>query len=172
MKAETAVKRKTAEAWIGLGSNLEDPESQLLQAFDELDALPETRLRARSSLYRSEPVSDIPQDDYINAVARLETGLAPLQLLDALQTIERAHHRQRIAGVVNGPRTLDLDLLLYDDETLDHPCLTLPHPRLHQRLFVLLPMREIDAGLRIAQLGRLDKLIATAPAMRLQKLDR
>jgi len=166
------VKRKTAEAWIGLGSNLEDPEAQLLRAFDELNTLPRTRLLDRSSLYRSEPVSDIPQDDYINAVARLETGLTALELLDALQAIERAHHRQRIEGVVNGPRTLDLDLLLHDDQTLDHPRLTLPHPRLHQRLFVLLPMQEIDAGLRIAQLGKLHELITAAPTMRLQKLDR
>ncbi len=164
--------KQTVEAWIGLGSNLDDPEVQLLRAFDELEALPETRLDARSSLYRSEPVSDIPQDDYINAVARLETSLPPLQLLYGLQAIEQAHHRQRIAGVINGPRTLDLDLLLYGDEALDHPRLILPHPRLQQRLFVLLPMREIDPDLQIAQLGSLRELINTAPPMRLQKLNR
>ena len=158
------------DAWIGLGANLDDPEEQVLRAFDELAALPDTRLTARSSLYRSEPVSDIPQDDYINAVARLQTRLEPLSLLDALQAIEQRHHRQRQPGIVNGPRTLDLDLLLCDDLEIDHERLSLPHPRLHQRRFVLLPMREIDPGLRIAQLGDIDALIAAAPPMRLQRI--
>ncbi len=158
------------DAWIGLGANLDDPQQQVRRAFDELAALPDSELAGRSSLYRSEPVSDIPQDDYINAVARLRTRLAPLELLDALQAIERAHRRRRIPGVVNGPRTLDLDLLLYDDLSLDEPRLTLPHPRLEQRRFVLQPMQEIDPALRIAQLGDIDALIAAAPPLRLRKL--
>ncbi len=158
------------EAWIGLGANLDRPEQRIEQAFAALDALPDSRLSGRSSLYRTEPVSDIPQDDYINAVARLETGLDPLQLLDALQAIEQAQGRRRQPGVINGPRTLDLDLLLYDDRQLDSPRLTLPHPRLHQRLFVLIPMQEIAPDVRMAQLGPIDTLIAAAPPMRLHKL--
>ncbi len=158
------------DAWIGLGANLDDPQQQVRRAFDELAALPDSELTGRSSLYRSEPVSDIPQDDYINAVARLRTRLAPLELLDALQAIEQAHRRRRIPGVINGPRTLDLDLLLYDGLSLDEPHLTLPHPRLQQRRFVLLPMQEIEPALRIAQLGDIDALIAAAPPLRLRKL--
>jgi 2-amino-4-hydroxy-6-hydroxymethyldihydropteridine diphosphokinase len=158
------------DAWIGLGANLDDPEGQVLRAFDELADLPGTRLTARSSLYRSEPVSDIPQDDYINAVARLQTRLEPLPLLDALQAIEQRHHRQRRPGIVNGPRTLDLDLLLFDDRQIDHERLIVPHPRLRQRRFVLVPMREIAPGLRIAQLGNIDALIDAAAPMRLQRI--
>lgn len=158
------------EAWIGLGANLDRPRQRIEQAFAALDDLPGTRLSDRSSLYRTEPVSDIPQDDYINAVARLDTGLDPLQLLDALQTIEQAQGRQRQTGIINGPRTLDLDLLLYDDLQLDSPRLTLPHPRLHQRLFVLIPMQEIAPDVRMPQLGAIDTLIAAAPPMRLHKL--
>lgn len=159
------------EAWIGLGSNLEDPVAQVKRAIEELGALPHSRLTGISSLYRSEPVSSIEQDDFINAVARLETSLSPHSLLDALQALEQIHHRRRSEGVVNGPRTLDLDLLCLGDETIRDDRLTLPHPRMAERLFVLIPMQEIDPELELPHLGRIDDLIASAPPMRLVKLD-
>jgi len=163
--------KATHDAWVGLGANLNDPRQQLLRAFEALEALPTTRLVARSPLYLSEPVSDIPQDDYINAVARLKTALEPLHLLDALQDIEQKHGRQRIAGVVNGPRTLDLDLLLYDDRIMDTSRLTLPHPRMTARRFVLQPMADIDPRQRIPGAGTVGALLANAPELRLQRLD-
>lgn len=134
----------TATCYIGLGSNLDEPRQQLEKAFDKLAALPDTRLLGRSDLYGSRPMGP-PQPDYVNAVAALHTRLAPLALLDALQSIERQHQRRREQRW--GPRTLDLDLLLYDGRTLQSPRLTLPHPGLAERNFVLVPLREIAPDL-------------------------
>lgn len=135
-----------ATAYVGLGSNLERPREQVLAAFDELAELPDTRLVRRSGLYRSAPVGHQMQPDFVNAVARLETGLAPPRLLAALQFIELRHGRKR--PFPGAPRTLDLDLLLYDEAVIASPLLTLPHPRMHERAFVLRPLAEIapDAG--------------------------
>lgn len=131
-----------ARAFIGLGSNLLSPLRQVRQAICELAQLPASRLRAVSSLYRSDPLGPSGQPDYINAVAAIDTRLTPLQLLDGLQAIENRHGRRR--GAVRwGPRTLDLDLLLYGDAVLDEPRLTLPHPEILQRAFVLRPLAEI-----------------------------
>lgn len=131
----------TSRAYIGLGANLgADLGAALSQAAMHLAALPETRVAALSSLWRSAPV-DAAGPDFANAVAALDTGLSPLELLDALQAIELAHGRER--PYRNAPRTLDLDLLLYDDVVLDTPRLTLPHPRLGDRAFVLRPLIEI-----------------------------
>lgn len=135
-------------AYIGLGSNLGDPAGQLRSALRALAALPETRLAARSSLYRSAPLGPVDQPDYVNGVAALETFLTPLALLERLNAIEAAQGRVR-DGQRWGPRTLDLDLLLYGDERIDSPRLSLPHPGLGQRDFVLVPLYEIAPDLTL-----------------------
>ncbi|MHB1353909.1 MAG: 2-amino-4-hydroxy-6-hydroxymethyldihydropteridine diphosphokinase [Thiobacillus sp.] len=128
-------------ATIGLGANLNDPAAQVEYALAELDRLPATRLLARSSLYASSPVGYVDQPDFINAVAQVETALAPRALLAALLDIEQRHGRER--SFRNAPRTLDLDLLLYGGARFHEEGLTLPHPRMHERAFVLLPLLEI-----------------------------
>jgi 2-amino-4-hydroxy-6-hydroxymethyldihydropteridine diphosphokinase len=140
-------------AAIALGSNLDDPEAQVRRGFDEIAALPQTELRARSKLYRTAPVGYADQPDFINACALVDTKLAPRVLLDALLAIEQAHHRVRT--IPNGPRTLDLDIILYGDERIDEPGLTIPHPRAHEREFVLKPLRDVwpDAPAILAKAG-------------------
>jgi 2-amino-4-hydroxy-6-hydroxymethyldihydropteridine diphosphokinase len=130
-------------AFIGIGGNLGDAAAAVRAAFDALDALPATRLVGRSSLYRSAPV-DSSGPDYVNAVAAIVTGLAPLDLLAALQALEARAGRTRPWH--NAPRTLDLDLLLYGNEAIDLPTLTVPHPRMFERAFVLRPLAEIAPG--------------------------
>lgn len=139
-------------ATIGLGANLNDPAAQVEYALAELDRLPGTRLRARSSLYASEPVGYVDQPDFINAVAQVETELAPRALLDALLEIEHRHGRER--SFRNAPRTLDLDLLLYGNAHFHEEGLTLPHPRMCERGFVLLPLLEIAPDTLIPGHGR------------------
>lgn len=129
-----------ASAYIGLGANLGDPARALAAAVTALAALPRTRLVRRSATYRSAPV-DAGGPDYLNAVVEISTTLPPEALLDALQAIEQAAGRQR--PYRNAPRTLDLDLLLYGEQTIDTPRLTVPHPRMGERAFVLLPLAEI-----------------------------
>jgi 2-amino-4-hydroxy-6-hydroxymethyldihydropteridine diphosphokinase len=145
-------------AYVGIGSNQGDARAHVLAAFDELAQLPATHLAARSSLYRSAPVDAPGQPDYVNAVAALDTELSPAQLLDALQGIEQRHGRERPHA--NAPRTLDLDLLTYGDMILESPMLTLPHPRMHQRAFVLRPLAEIAPALRIPGRGAVAALLA------------
>jgi 2-amino-4-hydroxy-6-hydroxymethyldihydropteridine diphosphokinase len=131
-------------AYIALGSNQGGPEIQLRKAVIALSMLPLTRLDKVSSVYRSAAVGPGTQPDYFNAVARLHTELSAIALLDALQEIER--EQGRVRSVRWGPRTLDLDLLLYADETTNSPRLTVPHPRMQQRHFVLYPLCEISSG--------------------------
>ena len=128
-------------AVVALGSNLEDPEAQVRRAFDEIAALPQTELLARSKLYRTAPVGYAEQPEFVNACALVETALAPRALLDRLLAIEHAHGRVRT--IPNGPRTLDLDIILYGDRVIDEPGLTIPHPRAREREFVLRPMRDV-----------------------------
>ncbi|MDP1898653.1 MAG: 2-amino-4-hydroxy-6-hydroxymethyldihydropteridine diphosphokinase [Sulfurimicrobium sp.] len=128
-------------AFIALGSNLDDPAAQVSHAFSELDALPETSLAAHSSLYRSAPWGYSDQPDFVNAVAEIETRLEPRILLEMLLDIE--HRRGRVREFLNAPRVLDLDLLLYDGLIHHEHGLTLPHPRMHERAFVLMPLTEI-----------------------------
>lgn len=128
-------------AAIALGSNLDDPEAHVRRGFDDLARLPETRLVARSPLYRTAPVGFADQPDFINACALVETALEPRALLDGLLAIERAHGRKR--GIPNGPRTLDLDIVLYGDRVVNEPDLTIPHPRAREREFVLKPLRDV-----------------------------
>lgn len=138
---------KTHTAFIALGSNMETPEARITQAFFDLGALPGTQLLARSSLYRSAPVDCDDPAEFINAVAKLATELSPSELMQALLEIEQRHGRQR--RFRNQPRPLDLDLLSYDDIHLNQPGLTLPHPRMHERAFVLLPLSEIAPDYRL-----------------------
>ena len=139
-------------ASIGLGANLNDPAAQVEYALSELDRLPGTRLIAQSSLYASAPVGYVDQPDFINAVAQVETTLAPRALLDALLDIEHRHGRER--SFRNAPRTLDLDLLLYGTAHFHEDTLTLPHPRMCERAFVLLPLLEIAPDALIPGRGR------------------
>lgn len=128
-------------AYVGVGSNLNDPRAQVLQAFTELDGLPHTRVVRRSSLYRSAPMGHAAQPDFVNAVAQVETGLPAERLLAELQAVEARHGRER--SFPNAPRTLDLDLLLYGTARIASAALTVPHPRMHERAFVLKPLLEI-----------------------------
>ena len=128
-------------AFIGLGSNLDRPEVQVRRGLSALSELPDAQLVAASSLYRSAPIGHTEQPDFVNAVAQLATALSPQSLLAALLAIEQRHGRTR--SFPNAARTLDLDLLLYDADTLAVPGLTLPHPRMHERAFVLAPLVEI-----------------------------
>ena len=151
----------TITAYIGLGANLNDPVAQIEQALVELDRLPHTRVVARSLLYSSAPVGCVDQPDFINAVAQLHTTLAPRVLLAALLDIEQQHGRAR--SFRNAPRTLDLDLLLYGTAHFHEDDLTLPHPRMTERAFVLLPLTEIAPDLIVPGHGRAaDRLIACA----------
>ncbi|WP_114416659.1 2-amino-4-hydroxy-6-hydroxymethyldihydropteridine diphosphokinase [Marinospirillum perlucidum] len=146
-----------ARAWIGLGSNLAQPEQQILQALEELNQLPLSQCVKTSSLWVSPPLGPQDQPDFINAAALIETQLSPLELLDQLQALETAHQRVRLQTW--GPRTLDLDLLLYDQEKLNLPRLQVPHPQMHLRIFVLEPLLELDSELELPEHGRIDLLL-------------
>jgi 2-amino-4-hydroxy-6-hydroxymethyldihydropteridine diphosphokinase len=156
-------------AFIGIGSNLDGPRAQVLAAFDALEALPQTRVTGRSPLYRSAPLGGPPQPDYVNAVARVETMLEPHALLAALLAIEAQHGRAR--GEVNAPRTLDLDLLLYDAANCAQPGLRLPHPRMHQRRFVLAPLVDLEPTAWIPGHGAATALLAACSAQALERMD-
>jgi len=157
-----------SRAFIALGSNLDDPVSQVRAAFDELAQIPVSRLLMHSSLYRSAPVGRLDQPDFINAVAQIETGLSPHELLKALLEIEHRHGRVR--EYANDPRTLDLDLLIYDDLQCNDRCLILPHPRMHQRAFVLQPLLEIAPDIRIPGRGSIAELLAACAGQRLERV--
>jgi 2-amino-4-hydroxy-6-hydroxymethyldihydropteridine diphosphokinase len=146
-------------AYVGLGANLGDPRLQIQTALEELKALPGVRVSAASSLYRSAPLGYLDQPDFINAVAKLDTDLAPEALLENLQAIEKRHGRER--AFPNAPRSLDLDLLLYGDGIIATPRLTVPHPRMHERAFVLKPLAEIAPQAAIPGKGKVDTLLAS-----------
>lgn len=148
---------ETVTACVALGSNLDDPRVQVEQGFAALAALPHTTLRARSRLYRTPPWGVTEQPDFINAAARLETALAPRELLDVLLAVET--RAGRVRGARNGPRILDLDLLLYGDHAINEPDLVVPHPRLHERAFVLLPLADIAPDLEVPGQGRVAELL-------------
>ncbi|MGH8703506.1 MAG: 2-amino-4-hydroxy-6-hydroxymethyldihydropteridine diphosphokinase [Burkholderiales bacterium] len=144
-------------AYIGLGSNLDDPPAQIRRALQRLAALPETRLVRRSSLYRNPPAGYLDQPEFVNAVARIETRLEAGELLDHLLAIERVHGRVR--DLLNGPRTLDLDILLYGERTVREPGLTIPHPCMLERAFVLVPLAEIAPDAVVPGSGRVADLV-------------
>lgn len=152
------MKNTTEIAYIALGSNMENPIRQVNTAFGELDAMPEITLLQHSSLYQTKPVGYAEQPDFINAVAKLETTLEPMALLTNLLEIEAQHHRVR-GEERNGPRTLDLDILLYGDLSLNLPNLTIPHPCLTERAFVLVPLAEIAPGLTFGPKKSISELL-------------
>lgn len=158
-----------AEAFVGLGANLDNPLQQVRQALSELDAIGHTRVLAASSIYRSVPVGYADQPDFINAVAKLQTELSPRELLDALHVIENRHGRRR--SVPNAPRTLDLDLLSYGMLVVQEEGLTLPHPRLHERAFVLLPLAEIAPDAPLPGYAPVSQLLAQVDRSGVEKLD-
>jgi 2-amino-4-hydroxy-6-hydroxymethyldihydropteridine diphosphokinase len=139
-------------AYIGLGANLGDTVRSIQGAIDQLRGLPRTEVSAVSSFYRSAPVGHASQPDFVNAVARVDTALAARALLDALLGIEARAGRER--SFADAPRTLDLDLLLYGDARIAEPGLTVPHPRMHERRFVLEPLAEIAPECAIPGIGR------------------
>jgi len=155
-------------AFVGIGSNLEDPRAQVLRALDELAELPGTRVTARSSLYRTAPIGHAAQPDFINAVAAVDTQLSPDALLRELQAIESRHRRKR--SFPNAPRTLDLDLLLYGDARIDEPGLSVPHPRMHERAFVLQPLLEIAPQIEIPQRGAASRCLAASADQKVERI--
>ena len=158
------------EVFVGLGSNVGGSAEIVEQAIAAIASLPQTRLTARSSLYLSEPLGEIEQDDFINAVARIETDLDPLALLLELQAIEHAYYRRRDEEQRWGPRTLDLDIILFGNRSQNDSHLTLPHPEFTQRRFVLEPMLEIDGDRFIPGHGSLSYLVEHAPPLAMQRL--
>lgn len=155
--------------YIGLGSNLATPIEQLRSALAALAALPQTDLIAQSSFYSSDPLGPADQPRYVNAVAELDTELSPLALLDALQTIELEQGRTRKAERW-GPRTLDLDILLFGERLLDEPRLTVPHYHMHARAFVLYPLAEIAPDLKLPDGRALMELLGACPYVGLERL--
>lgn len=149
------------ESYIGLGSNLDNPELQLKSALAALNDIPETSLAQHSSFYRSRPLGPDNQPDFINAVASLTSGLTATGLLAQLQIIENRQGRVR-TGPRWGPRTLDLDLLLYGDEIIEEEGLIVPHPGLRHRNFVLMPLLELAPGIEIPGLGKGKELLNRA----------
>ena len=157
-------------AFVALGSNLGDPELNVRAGIAALAALPQARLAAASSLYRSAAVDAAGQPDFVNAVAQLSTALAPQALLAALLAIEHKFGRER--SFRNAPRTLDLDLLLYDAQSIAEPGLAVPHPRMHQRAFVLAPLLEIAPDCSIPGLGSAADWLARCRHQRIERLTR
>ncbi|HVT32007.1 MAG TPA: 2-amino-4-hydroxy-6-hydroxymethyldihydropteridine diphosphokinase [Rhodanobacteraceae bacterium] len=148
-----------AVAYVGIGSNLDDPERQVRSAIEALDGLDRSRRLRASRLFRTAPWGDVDQPAFVNAAAAIATRLSPRDLLGALLAIERAHGRTR-DGTRWGPRVIDLDVLLYGDRRVDEPGLSIPHPRLGERAFALLPLADLDPGLVVPGQGRVRELLA------------
>lgn len=157
------------DAYVALGSNLSDPRAQVERGFAALAALPHSTLQAHSHLYRTPPWGVLEQPDFINAAAWLTTALPARELLRALQTLEA--RAGRVRGVRNGPRVLDLDLLVYGDAVIAESDLVLPHPRLHERAFVLAPLADVAPNLSIPGHARVADLLALVDASSCVRLD-
>jgi 2-amino-4-hydroxy-6-hydroxymethyldihydropteridine diphosphokinase len=155
-------------AWVGIGANLGDASENVLDALDRMTWTPGVRLLRASSLYRTAPI-DSSGDDYINAVAEVDTSLSARALLAALHDIEQAHGRER--PYRNAPRTLDLDLLLYGEAVIDSPDLTVPHPRMLERAFVLVPLLEIAPDLDVPRHGSARERLAAVAGQPIAPLD-
>jgi 2-amino-4-hydroxy-6-hydroxymethyldihydropteridine diphosphokinase len=147
-------------AYVGLGSNLGDREGTLRAAVGRLRNLAETRVVRVSTLRNTEPVGYVDQPRFLNGVVELETGLSAPRLLETLLGLEQAFGRNRGAAPPQGPRTLDLDLLLYGEDVIDEPGLKVPHPRLHERRFVLEPLAELDPALEVPGKGSVQTLLS------------
>jgi len=157
-----------ARVFIGLGSNLAEPQKQLRGALVAMGKIPDSRLLRCSSFYHSAPIGPGEQPDYVNAVAELETALPPIDLLDRLQSIEASHGRER--SVRWGARTLDLDILLFDERQIEEVRLQVPHPRMAERNFVLLPLAELEPQLQLPTGESLPQLLQNCPHNRLDKI--
>ena len=160
--------RSLVTAFIALGSNLGDPAGQIRSALRALDKLPDTRLVRQSAFYRNPPEGGLAQPEFVNAVARIETRIGPRALLDRLIEIECDHGRVR--DYPNAPRTLDLDIVLYGDSMVQEPGLTIPHPRMLERVFVLAPLAEIAPDAVVPGTGRIADLAAKLDSSGLVKL--
>lgn len=154
-------------AYIGLGSNLGDAQRNVQHALAALDQLVDTRVTAQSSLFRTAPI-DADGDDYINAVARVTTALPAAALLQALLQLEQTCGRER--SYQNAPRTLDLDLLLYGDQIISSPSLTVPHPRMTTRAFVLIPLLQIDPFIAIPGRGAAHQFVPDVAKQAIRKI--
>ncbi len=151
-------------AFVGLGGNLGDVETTLVEALWAIDGLPQTSIRAQSALYRSKPWGRGDQPDFLNGAVELQTRMTPRVLLEHLLAIEERFGRVRAKEDRWGPRTLDLDLLVFGEEVIDEPGLHVPHPRLHERAFVLVPLAEIAPSLHIVGQGKVSDLLAQVDA--------
>lgn len=156
-------------AFVGIGSNQDDPPRQVDRAILALRDLPGTALLARSSLYRSAPFGPVDQPDFVNAVAQVETELDVTEFFRRLQAIEELHGRRR--GVRWGPRVIDLDLLVFADDVIRTAVLTVPHPGIAERNFVLLPLQEIAPDLIIPGLGRVADITVNTDEPRISRID-
>ena len=156
-------------AYVGLGANIGEPRRQLQAALRELGKLPKTRVSASSGFYRSAPLGHVRQPEFLNAVAELDTGLDAEDLLAGLLAIESAHGRTR--SFAGAPRTLDLDLLLYGGASISSARLTVPHPRMHERAFVLKPLAEIAPDIAVPGKGKARDLLAACLHQRAERID-
>jgi 2-amino-4-hydroxy-6-hydroxymethyldihydropteridine diphosphokinase len=163
----TSVTVKPVVCHVGLGANLGNARAQVEQALARLDQLPDTRMTTMSDLFITAPI-DATGDDYINAVARLETRLCPASLLHELQALEQEFGRER--PYVNAPRALDLDLLLYGDHTIHTPALTVPHPRMTQRAFVMIPLLQVDPFITIPGMGPAHSFVSSVSGQSIRRL--
>jgi 2-amino-4-hydroxy-6-hydroxymethyldihydropteridine diphosphokinase len=159
----------TVRVYVGLGSNLEDPVAQVLEAVEELEMIPDSILVQRSSLYRGKPMGPADQPDYVNAVVAMDTLLSAEDFMQALTRIEDLQGRER-EGEKWGPRIIDLDLLMYGKQKISTPDLTVPHPGMHERDFVIVPLSEVAGDVNIPGQGRLTKLINNCENHSLRKL--
>ncbi|MFT3806620.1 2-amino-4-hydroxy-6-hydroxymethyldihydropteridine diphosphokinase [Arenimonas sp.] len=151
-------------AFVGLGGNLGDVETTLAEALWAIDGLPQTSIRAQSAFYRTRPWGREDQPDFLNAVVELQTRMTPRVLLEHLLAIEEKFGRVRANEERWGPRALDLDLLVFGDDVIDEPGLHVPHPRLRERAFVLVPLAEIAPSLQIVGQGKVSELLAQVDA--------
>lgn len=163
-----ASSRNVTVAYVGIGSNLNEPVRQVKDALLELDRIPLSRVLGRSSLYKSAPLGYADQADFVNAVGALETALEPEKLLDELLSIEVRHGRRR--SFANAPRSLDLDLLLFGQLELQTERLTIPHPRMHERAFVLRPLLELSAEISIPGKGSARSLLKNCAGQIVEKI--
>ena len=162
--------RYTTLAWLGLGANLQNPVKQIKDALSRLDRMDDIEVRQASSFYRTPPWGDERQDDFINAVVQIETRLDPLSLLHSLQSIENAMGRRR-SGRQWGPRIIDIDLLLFGNQVVSSVELLVPHPRMFERAFVLLPLAELDADIEIPGQGVVGALLSQLDCSGIFRLD-
>ena len=158
-------------AYVGLGGNVGDVETTLMEAMWALDSMPQTSIRAQSRMYRTPPWGNTRQPPFVNAVVELQTRMVPRVLLNKLLEIEARFGRDRSESEKWGPRELDLDLLVYGEEQMDEPGLHLPHPRLRERAFVLVPLAEIAPKFEIIGVGKVSELLAVVDTAGIEAID-